>query len=139
MTRPDVLCGNTLRIETGCGWLYLIVNRNEENKIIEIFPILGKAGGCPSCFLNGMGVILSYSLRNEIPIERVIKAFKGQRCHNQFGYGKNLVLSCLDGIAILLEKELENERRKSEVQQIQGDSENDNGWSEGEADVEKCD
>jgi len=46
--RPKVTFGLTEKFKTGCGSLYIHVNKNGEGRPLEIFSSLGKGGGCPA-------------------------------------------------------------------------------------------
>ena len=39
--RPKVLVGTTHRVETGCGHLYITINRDKD-ELFEVFAALGK-------------------------------------------------------------------------------------------------
>ena len=103
--RPNTLNGTTTKIKTGCGNLYITVNIHE-NKIIEIFGRLGKSGGCAQCQINSICMLISGTLRSGGDINDIIKRLKGQRCHSPYRVGEEVVLSCSDAIAIVLENEL---------------------------------
>lgn len=105
MIRPDrPILGNTPRTKTGCGWLYIIDNTEDEYQ--EVFFRLGKPGGCPQCFLQALGMIVSLALRGPVTKADVVKAFKDIQCPNPMWSGRQHNLSCPDAIAKVLEKTL---------------------------------
>lgn len=112
MDRPDEVLGRTPRIKTGCGKLYATISL-PDNTYSEIFLRLGKAGGCPASFLDGIGRLISLT---HAPDEIVIKAFSGIRCPSPCWSGGVEVLSCLDAVAKLLKP------KQDAAQEAQGGS-----------------
>lgn len=109
MDRPMEIQSTTKRIKTGCGKLYLTKSLNSE-LYKEVFIRLGKAGGCASCLMDGVARLISLA---KIPDEIILKAFIGIQCPHSTYDGGIEVLSCLDGIAKLLEA---TSKEVSEVQ-----------------------
>ena len=106
MERPMTLSGHTKRIKTGCGKLYLTSNTCETYS--EVFTKLGKSGGCAAAFLDGVGRLISFALNAGVPKETIVRAFVGIQCPTPMWDGARHVLSCLDGIAKLLQEEEQN-------------------------------
>ena len=102
--RPEVVDGRTWRIMTGCGKLYVIVNRLD-GEIFEVFLKGGKAGGCLTAQSETIGKLVSNMARYGIPIDGdfVIK-FLGTSCHQNLGEGK--AKSCADALASVIEKDI---------------------------------
>ena len=98
--RPDQNEGETTRIKTGCGWLYITDCTESEYK--EVFIRLGKTGGCAAAFLQALAISVSLGLRAGVPKERFIDLFKDIRCPTPCWYKGEQVLSCPDGIAKML-------------------------------------
>lgn len=96
--RPTVLQGETPKYITGCGNLYVTVNKDEEGNIIEIFTNTGRSGGCPSQS-EATSRILSVALRGGMSQEEMYKQLKGIRCMSCIKSSKTNVLSCPDAIA----------------------------------------
>jgi len=76
--RPRKTIGTTIKSKTGCGSLFITLNRDEEG-LFEIFTNLGKAGGCPSQS-EATARILSVALRSGVEPEVLIEQLKGIRC-----------------------------------------------------------
>jgi ribonucleoside-diphosphate reductase alpha chain len=104
--RPRVTAGSTERVSTGCGNLYVTVNRDEHG-ICEVFSTLGKTGGCASAQLEGLSRLISLSLRSGIEIASIVEQLRGIRCPSIVWEGGHAVLSCADAIAAVLEKEIQ--------------------------------
>lgn len=102
--RPLTTTGKTIRIETGCGHLYVTINEDEYG-LVELFATMGKAGGCASSQIEAISRLISLALRSHIDPNSMIKQLKGIRCPNPTIYpsenGKTL--SCSDGIAKAIE------------------------------------
>ncbi len=107
--RPLATYGMTRRVETGCGDLYVTINKDDKGLPFEIFNSIGKAGGCSASQSEAIGRLVSLALRSDIEPEAVIKHLKGISCHKPRGLGKNKVLSCADAIARALEENLKTD------------------------------
>ena len=103
LKRDKILHGETTEITTGCGHLYVTVNKSGENPI-EVFASLGKSGSCSKCQMEALTRCLSTGLRYGIPISEFHKQLQGIACPEpSFNGGKNeRTLSCPDAIAKVL-------------------------------------
>jgi ribonucleoside-diphosphate reductase alpha chain len=102
--RPIVTLGKTIKIETGCGHLYVTINEDEHG-LVEVFATIGKAGGCASSQIEAISRLISLSLRSHIDPYAILKQLKGIRCPNPtIKLSENgKTLSCADGIAKAME------------------------------------
>ena len=104
-SRPRKTTGTTIKSKTGCGSLFITLNKDEEG-LFEIFTNLGKAGGCPSQS-EATARILSVALRSGVEPEILIEQLKGIRCLSTVTSRKTNkdidVLSCPDAIARAME------------------------------------
>lgn len=96
MGKNKVYKGTTPKIKTGCGTLYVTVSENNE----YISARLGKAGGCPSCFLDSLSYLVKLLCQKGATEEEVLKALKGYCCQNK----NDNCVSCVDGLGKVLEK-----------------------------------
>ena len=101
--RPRLLQGETERVETGCGKLFIIMNDDEYGPR-EVFANMGKAGGCASSNTEALGRLISLALKKGASPAEVIEQLKGIRCHVPYGLGPNAVTSCADAIGKALER-----------------------------------
>lgn len=110
--RPKVTKGITERVNTGCGYLYVTVNFDDQG-ICEVFSSLGKAGGCASAQLEGLSRLISLALRSGIDIASIVKQIKAIRCPSVSWEQGKLILSCPDAIASVLEKYITEEQKNN--------------------------
>lgn len=99
--RPETLQGKTFCRTTGCGKLYITMNREIDGTPFEVFLHIGKAGGCASAQCESIGRLISLCLRIGGSIEDIVSELKGIRCQNTV----DEVLSCAGALADALEEE----------------------------------
>ncbi|GAI24098.1 unnamed protein product, partial [marine sediment metagenome] len=103
--RAKVTTGVTERVTTGCGYIYVTVNSDEQG-IFEVFSTLGKAGGCASAQLEATSRLISLALRAGIDVASVVRQLRGIRCPSIAWEEGKSILSCADAIASVLEKHI---------------------------------
>ncbi|NOY10498.1 MAG: vitamin B12-dependent ribonucleotide reductase [Archaeoglobi archaeon] len=109
--RPRITKGTTVETRTGCGSLYVTINEDEYG-IAEVFVQLGKSGGCAASQTEAIGRLLSVALRSWVDPEALIRQLKGIRCPSVGFDNGEIITSCADGVAKVLEKHLKGEFRK---------------------------
>lgn len=107
MQRPDVLNGESRRVKTCCGNLYITIN-HENSKLKEVFLTMGKSGTCARSMCELVGRLLSIAINKDADIKKIIKSIKGIRCGNANGDS----ISCSDAICQALEKFMEGKNEK---------------------------
>ncbi|MCJ7779111.1 MAG: TSCPD domain-containing protein, partial [Sedimentisphaerales bacterium] len=99
--RPRITSGQTEKFRTGCGSLYVVVNRDDKG-LIEVFSSLGKGGGCAASS-EAAARLVSLCLRCDVSPREIVRQLRGIRCATACSAraaGKPVdVLSCPDAIA----------------------------------------
>jgi len=108
--RSKVTTGVTERVTTGCGYIYVTVNRDDQG-ICEVFSSLGKAGGCASAQLEATSRLISLALRSGVDVASVVRQLRGIRCPSIAWEEGKSILSCADAIASVLEKHVSPSRK----------------------------
>ena len=95
---PQIADGTRIRKDTGCGMLYVHIYKDIDGKEIEVFADLGKAGGCPSAFTEGLGRLSSLALKHGATMQEIRDELIEIKCTKEKGFGAGYIASCLDGV-----------------------------------------
>ena len=101
--RPKTIPGETHKINTGCGSLYVTVN-TDGGKVFEVFAKLGKSGGCSACTTEALTRSMSIGLRAGVELEEYHRTLKGISCNAQALDEGTKICSCPDAIAQVIQK-----------------------------------
>ncbi len=116
--RPYITYGETKRIRTGEGTLYITVNEDESG-LCEVFTAIGKAGGHAAAQSEAISRLISLALRSGVNPKAIVKQLKGISGPNPTWEDGRLILSTPDAIGKALDDYLQsrhsknNEKRKS--------------------------
>ncbi len=105
--RPEITYGQTHKLKTGCGSLYVTINKDKEG-VFEVFTLMGKSGGCAASQNETTGRLISLALRSGVDVASIIRQLQGIRCPVPIWDKGNLVLSCSDAISRALKKYAED-------------------------------
>lgn len=104
--RPFKTKGETFKFRTGCGSLFVTVNKDEEGPC-EVFANLGKAGGC-AAQTEATCRAISIGLRAGVDPKEHIEQLKNIRCLSTVARRKTnkdiTVVSCADAIAAAIKE-----------------------------------
>ena len=110
--RPDVLEGKTEKILTGCGNLYLTINKDNEGIPCEVRLQIGKSGSCARSLLEVIGIqqsIMLQYIEKDIIVKDFKKHLRGVNCGQEFRMGDKRYGSCIDKVAQRVLVELKEE------------------------------
>lgn len=110
--RPRELSGETHKFPTGCGNIYVTVNKDESGVVFEIIAKLGKSGGCAAAQLEALTRAISIGLRSGVSLQEYEHTFKGIRCNNMAILEGIEIWSCADAIAKVIKEYLPEDRRQ---------------------------
>ena len=99
--RPEIWPGETRRVRTGCGNLYVTVNRDGDGPA-EVFMRMGKTGGCAAAQAEAVARLVSLALRCGVALPEVVRELWGIRCSSPAWERGGPVLSCPDALAQVL-------------------------------------
>lgn len=99
--RPKKLPGVTHKISTGCGNLYVTVNKHGDD-VFEVFAKLGKAGGCSACTTEALTRSISLGLRAGVDLSEYQQTLENIGCIAPTFSDGTKINSCPDAIAKVL-------------------------------------
>jgi ribonucleoside-diphosphate reductase alpha chain len=109
--RPPMMQGTTMRVETGCGKLYVTINEDDQG-LFEIFAQMGKSGGCAMSQSEAISRLISLALRAGVDTDAILKQLRGIRCPAPLLAKGGVVLSCPDAMSKAIDRHI---KRKMEV------------------------
>lgn len=107
----DCLSGHTYVKNVACGKLYITINRDENDNLVEVFIDSGKSGGC-SANAECLGRYASAAMRGGLSIDSIVDITRGVKCSactKVTGSGVKKIdgLSCGDVLARTIKTEYE--------------------------------
>jgi len=111
--RPKILSGQTIRVRTPIGTLFVTLNENEEHHPFELFVKAGKCGSDITADAEAIGRLCSILLRLPSPvselerIELIITHLAGISGSKDIHDGNSHIRSVPDALAVALRQYLE--------------------------------
>ena len=109
------LNGTTYVKQIACGKLYITINRDENDNLVEVFIDPGKSGGC-TANAECIGRYASACMRAGMSVDAIVDVTKGVKCSacmQAKGMQKNIDgLSCGDVIAKTIQEEYKRYNHK---------------------------
>lgn len=103
--RPeDFISGQTHRVQTHEGEMFVTVNVDEDGRPFEVFVDIGKSGGLAESIVEGLARQIALNLRTGTPLDEVIEQLDGIRGPQTVFYKGDQIRSIPDGIAHVLEE-----------------------------------
>lgn len=136
--RPMMVNGATYKIKTPVGDAFITINTNEDGEPLEVFINIGKAGSDVYAIAEGLGRMISLSLRlaSHVPprerVKQVIYQLEGIGGARVLGFGKDRIRSLPDAVAKVLTMHFTAQDQKKEmasglVEAVVGTNGNGNG------------
>lgn len=116
--RPDVVSGQTMRVNTSLGKMFITVNSTKNggdiDKPFEVFVTLSKGGTNAAADAEAVGRLTSLLLRSRVEVQEIVKQLKGIGSGEVAFNPGRVVSSIPDAVAYVLEKMFLNEDEKVE-------------------------
>lgn len=104
--RPETLEGETIKVLTGFGNLYITLNKDLEGNLFEVFCTIGKSGLSTNAKSEVTGRLISLALKYGIPPKEIANQLIGiSGEHPQF-HGNRKVLSIPDAVGQIMKERL---------------------------------
>ncbi len=114
--RPMMVQGATYEVKTPVGDAFITINTNGDGEPLEVFVNVGKAGTDVYAMAEGLGRLLSLSLRlaSHVPprerVKQIIYQLQGIGGARSLGFGKDRIKSLPDAVAKVLTMHFSQEK-----------------------------
>jgi len=109
--RPAQTLGQTRRIKTGEGTLYITINEDDQG-LCEVFTTIGKAGGNAAAQSEAISRLISLALRSGVNPQSIVRQLKGISGPNPTWEDGRLILSTPDAIGKALDDYLHEKSQR---------------------------
>lgn len=110
--RAEVVRGQTHKVKTEQGELYITINEDDEG-VFEVFLNLGKSGSFTASYTEAVGRLVSMALRSGIKPDAIIDELQGIRTSAPtMNKGGLIVYSVPDAVAKVMKKHLEERKNQ---------------------------
>lgn len=107
-TRPEILCGRTIKVSSPFGTVFVTLNENGQDGPVELFVNIGKCGSDIAADAEAIGRLCSLLLRISSPvhpkkrIEWIVQNLAGIGGSQNVDFGKKRIRSLPDAVAFAL-------------------------------------
>jgi len=101
--RPEVLEGQTWKVPTGHGNMYVNLNFHE-SRVVELFANIGKSGASTNAQIEALGRVISMALQHGVPASDIAKQLRGINSDKPVYHNQRLIRSAPDAIAWVLDQ-----------------------------------
>lgn len=125
-SRPMMVNGSTYKIKTPVGEAYITINQDENSEPLELFINIGKAGSDVAAMAEGLGRMISLSLRlsSNYPNTERVGLLIDELSHiggsTTLGFGKDRVRSLPDAVAKVLKRHFDSLKEASSKPKTNG-------------------
>jgi len=113
--RPEVLEGQTWKVPTGHGNMYVSLSFYEQ-RLIELFANVGKSGASTNAQIEALGRVISTALQHGVPAPDIAKQLRGINSDKPVYHKGRLIRSTPDAIAWVLDQVSEKTPSSTDVQ-----------------------
>jgi ribonucleoside-diphosphate reductase alpha chain len=101
--RPEVLEGQTWKVPTGHGNMYVNLSFHE-SRVVELFANIGKSGASTNAQIEALGRVISMALQHGVPASDIAKQLRGINSDKPVYHNQRLIRSAPDAIAWVLDQ-----------------------------------
>ena len=108
--RPEILTGVTSKVDSPNGKIFITINHDEEENIVEVILNCGKNGSDIMALANALGRMITFNLRlysvmpSQARIEKIISELSGLGGTRSIEFGEDIVKSLPDAVEKTLAK-----------------------------------
>jgi len=113
--RPEVLDGQTWKVPTGHGNMYVNLSFHE-NRLVELFANVGKSGASTNAQIEALGRVISTALQHGVPAPDLAKQLRGINSDKPVYHKGRLIRSTPDAIAWVLDQVSDKVQSSTDVQ-----------------------
>ena len=113
--RPEVLDGQTWKVPTGHGNMYVNLSFYE-NRLVELFANVGKSGASTNAQIEALGRVISTALQHGVPAPDLAKQLRGINSDKPVYHRSRLIRSAPDAIAWVLDRVSDKVSSSADVQ-----------------------
>lgn len=108
--RPDVLTSETHRIETGYGYVYVCIGRDDDADPFEVFINTGDSGGYTNAWAEALAKTISNALRSGTDPEVIADDLMGVRMDKVADDNGDTIMSIPDAVGVAMKRSIQGKQ-----------------------------